>query len=165
MRTGSKVNYAPAKQSGQALIEFALSMSFLILLILSILELFGLLYTYSVVANAAKEGVRYAIVHGANNGNASGPTTQQTATTGPCTSSNQTTPTSLTQNVTTQVQNFAGFSLHDMSSMNVYVCYLDGNNKLTSQVQVTVSYPFRPFFHLSWPSLTINANAVGRIVF
>jgi Flp pilus assembly protein TadG len=152
-------------QSGQALVEFVLSMTFLTLLILSILELFGLLYTYNVVADAAKEGVRYAIVHGVDSSNSSGPTTHQTATTPPCTSSNQTSPTTLTQNVRTQVQNFAGLSLHDMSTMNVYVCYFDGNNNLTSQVEVAVSYPFRPFFHLSWPSVTINANSEGRIVF
>jgi Flp pilus assembly protein TadG len=161
MKMGAKANFygTHRKNSGQAMIEFLLSATFLMILVLSILELCGLLYTYNVVADAAHEGVRYAIVHGINNGNPSGPTTGS-ASNPPCTTSS-----SNVTNVVTQVQNFAALSLHDMSTMNVFVCYLDGNNKLTSQVQVSVSYPFRPFFRLSWPSLTINANAAGRIVF
>src|SRR4051812_36822042 len=142
------------------MIEFMLSATFLTLLVLSIFELFGLLYTYNVIANAAKEGVRYAIVHGVSNSNPSGPAAQQTATTPPCTTSSPN-----VTSIQTLVQNFAGLSFHDTSNVTVNVCYLDGNNKLTSQVQVTVIYPFRPFFHLSWPSVTINANAAGRIVF
>jgi Flp pilus assembly protein TadG len=142
------------------MIEFMLSVTFLTVLVLSIFELFGLLYTYNVIADAAKEGVRYAIVHGVSNSSPSGPATQQTASTPPCTTSSPN-----VSNVQTQVQNFAGLSLHDTSNMTVNVCYLNGNNKLNSQVQVTIIYPFRAFFHLSWPSVTINANAAGRIVF
>jgi Flp pilus assembly protein TadG len=151
-----------ARESGQAMIEFALSASFLMILVLSMFELFGLIYTYSVMADAAKEGVRYAIVHGVDNTTPSGPT-NTTASTPPCTSGNNNNGTAA--NVITQVKNFAGFSLHDTSNINVYVCYLDGNNKLTSQVDVAVSYPFRPFFGLKWVSVTVNANSMGRIVF
>ena len=157
------MKFRHAEQSGQAMVEFVLSMTFLTILILSVLELFGLIYTYAVMADAAKEGVRYAIVHGAANSSSSGPTTQTTKQTPPCTSSNNNNSTAA--NVITQVKNFAGFSLHDTSNINVYVCYLDGNNLLQSQVAVAVSYQFRPFFALNWPSVTVNANADGRIVF
>ena len=166
MRTESRAKQVSAAkgQEGQAvLVEFMFSTIFLMLLIFSTFELFGLLYTYNVMADAAKEGVRYAVVHGVNNSNSSGPSTQQTKSTPPCTSSNNNNSTAA--NVITRVQQFAGLSLHDTSNMNVYVCYLDGNNLLTSQVEVAINYPFRPFFHMSWPSLTINANSAGRIVF
>lgn len=144
------------------MVEFMLTTTFLTLLLVSIFEMLGLIYTYSVVANAAKEGVRYAVVHGASNSNPSGPTTQQTITSPPCTTS---TPSGNVTNVANQVKNFAGFSLHDVSNMNVFVCYLDGNNNLNSQVEVTVSYNFRPLFGFGWPSVQINANSAGRIVF
>lgn len=150
------------RENGQAMIEFALTITFLTILIFSIVEMLGFIYTYSVMANAAKEGVRYAVVHGANNSSPSGPPTQVTPSSPPCTSSNTSANVAA---VSTQAKNFAGFSLHDTSNMNVYVCYLDGNNSVNGAVAVTISYPFRPLFGLGWPSATLNANAAGRIVF
>ena len=150
------------RENGQAMIEFALTITFLTLLIFSIVEMLGFIYTYSVMANAAKEGVRYAIVHGANNSSPSGPATPVTASSPPCTASNNSTNIAA---VSKQTKNFAGFSLHDTSNMTVYVCYLDGNNSVNSVVAVTISYPFRPLFGLGWLSATVNANAAGRIVF
>ncbi|MBV9623177.1 MAG: pilus assembly protein [Acidobacteria bacterium] len=148
-------------ERGQALlVEFVLSAIFIILLIFSIFELFGFIYTYSVIADAAKEGVRYAIVSGVNSSSSSGPT-NATATSPPCTSSSAN-----VTNVVNRVRAFAVTSLHDTSNMNVYVCYLDGNNLMNSQVEVSVNYPFRPFFALGWmPSVTVYANSIGRIVF
>src|SRR5579864_963479 len=89
MRMGieTRVRDARRKQSGQAMIEFAFAASFLTILVISIFELFGLVYAYNVIADSSKEGVRYAIVHGVDNGSPSGPT-KATATTPPCTSSN-----------------------------------------------------------------------------
>ena len=37
---------------------------FLIVFLLSFLEITALVYTYSVLADSAKEGVRYGVVHG-----------------------------------------------------------------------------------------------------
>ncbi|MGA7924594.1 MAG: TadE family protein, partial [Candidatus Sulfotelmatobacter sp.] len=59
---------------GQATVEFSLVIIFLIVMVLSILEMVVFMHTYNVLADSAKEGVRYAIVHGANNSLASGPT-------------------------------------------------------------------------------------------
>ena len=52
------------KEKGQTLVEFALSIVLVMLLIVGSIELIVTVYTYSVLADAAKEGVRYAIVHG-----------------------------------------------------------------------------------------------------
>ena len=54
-------------EKGQAAVEFALTVVFLMLLIVGFVELVMMLHTYNVIADAAKEGVRYAIVHGAGN--------------------------------------------------------------------------------------------------
>jgi len=141
-------------------VEFALSLTLLMLLMFSILELSIFIYTYSVVANAAKEGVRYAIVHGVNSGSPSGPNPPIAATSPPCTASS----TNVT-NVVNQVKSFAGFSLLNTSNVNVFVCYLDGDNKLTSLVEVSANYAYHPLFGFNWPSVTLYANSAGRIVF
>jgi Flp pilus assembly protein TadG len=147
------------RQGGQAIVEFALTVVLLMLLMAALLELSIFIYTYSVLANAAKEGVRYAIVHGASNGTPSGPSSGS-ASSPPCTASS----TNVT-NVVNQTKNFAGFTLLDTSNVNVFVCYLDGDNKFNSLVEVSVNYLYRPLFGFNWPSVTVNANSAGRIVF
>lgn len=51
---------------GQALVEFALIAPMLFLLIIGIIELGRLVFFYHTINNAAREGARYAIVHGEN---------------------------------------------------------------------------------------------------
>jgi len=162
------------EQRGQAAVEFALIATFLFFLIIALIELFMFIYTYAALANSAKEGVRYAIVHGATGTNGVGPSTQQTAWTAPpsgqwptCNSANNYTSSSAQTPgaVVTAVQNYAITSLHGTSGMNIYVCYPDGNNKAGSSVEVSVAYPYQPFFGLGWPTVTVYANSTGRIIF
>jgi Flp pilus assembly protein TadG len=145
-------------ESGQALIEFALVALFLILLIVGFLELILMVHTYNVLADSAKEGVRYAIVHGAaNSGGGCGPASCAAITGAPGTGI---------------VKTYAQYSLHDTTAMTVTVDYNPGNNngaaacnKAPCLVRVIVIYPYRPFFNLGWPSITINAASQGRIIF
>jgi hypothetical protein len=58
---------------GQALTEFALVVPFFLLVIYGIIEFGRYVYTVEVLNNAAREGARYAIVHGAEAGTSSGP--------------------------------------------------------------------------------------------
>ncbi len=51
---------------GQALVEFALVIPILILILMGVLDLGRGIYTYNVVANAAREGVRFGIVNPSN---------------------------------------------------------------------------------------------------
>src|SRR5437667_11280126 len=113
MRTLEQQRVSDSKSSGrhergQAAVEFALTAVFLVLLIVACLEMVMMLYTYNVLADSAKEGVRYAIVHGASNSSASGPTTA-TATTPPCTSSNVRTNI---RNVQTALTNYDASANH-----------------------------------------------------
>lgn len=128
-------------QRGQAAIEFALTIGFLVILLVSMLEMTIFLYNYAVLTDAAKEGVRYAIVHGASR-----------------------TPASSTQDVINTVKAFAAASLHSTSGMTVNVNYATDDNP-GSEVDVNVSYNYQPLFLTTWPNITISANSAGRIMF
>ena len=128
------------------------------LLIVGFVELIMMLHTYNVIADAAKEGVRYAIVHGAGNTGASGPTC-------PCGAIDGAAGTGV-------VKTYAQYSLHDTTTMAVNVDYTIVNNgtacnKSPCMVRVTVSYQYQPFFGLGWWPIPIpvKAAAQGRIVF
>ena len=139
----SSVATAP---SGQAQLEFVLSILFVLLLIFGIFEMIMLVYTYNVLADSAKEGVRYAIVHGADS-------------TAPC-------PSACSPSVKSVVASYAQYSFHDVSGMTVNVNYLDGGSNATpGRVQVQVTYPYSPLLNLSWPRVTVHASAEGRIFY
>ena len=152
---------------GQALVEFALVIIFLFLLVLGILEMLFFMNTYNVLADSAKEGVRYAIVHGVNNKYAAGPTCPCAKIDGPAGPSLAAAedPTNTSYGI---VKTFAQYSLHDSTGMTVTVTYPGGDatpaNKPPNRVQVVVTYPYHPFFGLGWPTVTVNAAAEGRIM-
>lgn len=58
---------------GQAVTEFALVIPIFLLVLYGIIEFGRYVYTVQVVNNAAREGARYAIVHGAKSLSPSGP--------------------------------------------------------------------------------------------
>src|SRR5256885_14661824 len=149
------------RDRGEAMIEFAVSILFILLFILGMIEIVMLVHTYNTLADSAKEGVRYAIVHGSNNTSPSGPT-GGTASSPPCTSANSSSSITDVQNT---VLNYAQLSFHNTSGMNVYVCYFDGVNTAPHRVGVVVNYPYQAFFGLGWPTLTVRAAAQGRIAY
>ena len=55
------------------MVEFMLVIVFIFVLFVSLVQVIMLMYAYNTLADAAKEGVRYAIVHGTGNTNCSGP--------------------------------------------------------------------------------------------
>jgi len=139
-------------QIGQAQVEFMLSLIPLLLVIFGIFEMSLFLYTYNVVADAAKEGVRYAIILGSDSSNST------TDTGGLCSSTTLAT-------VAGRVCTYAKESFHDTTNMSVTISYPDTGNTPPNRVRVTVSYPYRPLLNLGWPSVTINAAAEGRVMF
>jgi Flp pilus assembly protein TadG len=50
------------RDSGQELVEFAIVFPLLMLLLLGIIDFGRIMYSYSAITNAAREGTRYAIV-------------------------------------------------------------------------------------------------------
>lgn len=152
------VNLRSGHSRGQAAVEFLLMVVFLFLVIVAFVELIVFVYTYDVLADAVKEGVRYAVVHGTGNAICSGPGT--TTTTPPITC-----PDPSGNNVVSAVTKYARYSLHDTSTMVVTPSYLDGSSNTPNRVRVTVSYPYVAFFGLGWPRTTIKAAAEGRIAY
>ena len=142
-----------ARNRGQSSVEFALTIVFVMIVIFWTVELSMYVYTYSVLANAAKEGVRYAVVHGCgtNSGTCCGTCTPACAD-----------PAGA--NIVTQVTNFAQLSFHDVSAMTVNVNYLDGTAKSPNRVQVTVQYTYKPYFSFGFSPPVINAAAEGIVL-
>ena len=52
-----------ASQKGQDLVEFALLLPLLLAMFLGIMEFGIIILSYNTIANAAREGARYAIIH------------------------------------------------------------------------------------------------------
>ena len=135
------------RERGQAAVEFALVILFVIFLFLGMLEMIFLMYTYNALTGSAKEGVRYAIVHGSGNTTPSGPGTSDPK-------GNQ---------VVLWVNRFTALSMQGQG-ISVNVQYPDGCPNPGCLVTVAITRPYRPFFGLGWPSVTINAAANGRIM-
>jgi Flp pilus assembly protein TadG len=149
------------RERGAGQIEFLLSFFTVVFVLYGVIEICMAVYAMNVIGDAAREGVRYAIVHGFNTdaANCSGP-----GHTPACTDATG-------ANVVAKVRDYARFSLHDVSAMTVNVRYLDstvdpaGTATGTSpRVQVDVSYTYVPWINLPWTSPTLKASAQGRIV-
>ena len=151
---GHHAKPAARRSRGQAQVEFVLSILFVILLIFGTLELILFVYTYNVLADSAKEGVRYAVVHGTDSATCSGPG-----------GVGVTCPDSSGSNVQAAVKQYAQYSFHSTSAMTISVTYPDSSCDPPGRVQVQISYPYQPFFGLGWPTVTVKAAAAGRIVF
>lgn len=125
------------EQRGQSLLETMLMTVIVFTVVFWIFELGWVMYTYSVMADAVNEGVRYAMVH--SGGDPSG--TQA------------------------KVKAFAAASLHNVSAMNLSVTFPDGSATPPNRVRVTVTYayvPFLPEFVKVVPTMTTYAE--GRMV-
>ncbi len=101
-----------------------------------IFELGWVMYTYSVLADAVNEGVRYAIVH--SGGDVAG--------------------------TRAKVKTFAGASLHNVNAISTSVTFPDGSSTPPNRVRVTVTYTYIPFLPKFITAPTMNTYAEGRMV-
>jgi Flp pilus assembly protein TadG len=138
--------------SGVTTIETAISLIFVFNLAFWLFEMSLFVQTYAVLDDATHEGVRYAISHGSDSSNCSGPTTGCADLSG--------------ANVQATVSRVAALSFHDPSAMTVTVAYPDATGSAPgSLVTVTLSYPYVPLFSGLGFSPTIKVTAQGRIVY
>jgi Flp pilus assembly protein TadG len=137
---------------GNALVEFTFIAVMLVVVMLGIVEMGRMMLVYTTVANAARAGARYAIVHGADRtgSGANGPSG----------------PGSTTQ-VKTVVNDFASAGLLNVSNLNITVNYPNGTNTADSPVTVTVTYPYDPWvpYFSSLLSKTLGSTSEGVITF
>lgn len=143
---------AMRREDGQSTVEMALSLVLTFTVAVLLFESCMLAYTYGVLNNAAREGVRYAVVHGTDSSSCSGPSSG-------C-------GDSTAANVIAVVKSYAALSFHNTSAMNVTVSYPDATKSQPgSLVIVSVSYTFVPFFSLLSSDSTLNLSSEGRILY
>jgi Flp pilus assembly protein TadG len=114
---------------GQALVEFSLSFIAFAALILGMIDAGRAVWNYNTLAEATREGTRYAIVHGASSSNPSGPGD--------------------TQDVVDEVEQFAGGLNTDQ--LSVTVTWPDTTNEPGDRVTVESVYTYEPIFGLLGP--------------
>lgn len=149
VRTG--VRRCLQDEGGSALLETMLSLLTVITLTFGLFELCLLTYTTVVLNYAAQQGVRYAVMHGTDSSNCSGPDST-------CTDKTYT-------NVKSAVTTAAAASLHDLSQMQVNVSYGSGTAKPGNPVTVTLSYTYVPLVGLFSLDNEMTFSSQGEILF
>jgi len=144
---------------GSAQIELAFSILFMLVAVLTLMELGNAIYTYVVLSDAANEGVRFAIVNSKD--------------------------ASFATDVTNKVTNYASAAFTLGSTSNIKNCGPNSNlnfvnvtcpdsggscpGSVPGRVEVTVCYPYVPLIGLtskiSSTSPTMTAYAEGRLVY
>ena len=135
---------------GSTLIEFTLITFMLVIVLLGVVEMGRMVLVYTTIANAARAGARYAIVHGADQ------TVSPSGPGNPCTC----------PDVQTAVKNFASAGLVDTSKLTITVAYPNGNTA-GSLVSVKVTYPYDPFvnYFSSMLNQTLGSTSEGVITY
>lgn len=127
---------------GSTLVEFGLTILILLIFIAGIIEMGRLVLAYTTVANSARAGARYAIVHGADlTSGASGPGNDAA--------------------VKTVVKNFAGAGTIQLADSNITVTY-SPNNSAGSTVTVTVVYTYSPMFGYFSSLLNVHLGSTSQ---
>jgi TadE-like protein len=149
------------RESGQASIEFLLTALSVMVMILAFIEIIMLFYAYNVVADSAKEGVRYAIVHGSLSNSCNGPG-DPLKTSIPCDGSEA--------GVVTAVTSYGNHSGQTLTIGEITITYTNPNGGSACSspgcgVHVAIVHPYRPLFGLGWFSVTLNAAAQGIVTF
>jgi Flp pilus assembly protein TadG len=133
-------------------VEFSIVAIMTVLMLLFVLEVGRMVLVYTTVANAARAGVRYAIVHGstraagATQDNASGPGQD---------------PAQVLKVIT----NFAGAGLLTTSRLVAHVTYPGGSNAPGQYVTITVVYPYDPLTTYFSKTLRRGSATSGIIVY
>jgi Flp pilus assembly protein TadG len=139
-------------RSGQGLVEFSVVAMLSVIMLLFVMEMGRMLLVYATVANAARAGLRYAIVHGSTR--ATGATVDSAS--GPAANPAQ---------VLTVIKNFASAGLLTTSRLVVNVTYPGASNAPGQIVNITVVYPYDPLTTYFSKTLRLGSATQGVIVF
>lgn len=125
---------------GQSLVEFGIVAFLLVMLLFGVIEIGRMVLVYTAVANAARAGARYAIVHGSDN-------------------------LATTDQIKTVVKNFLGTSPVDPTRATITINYPACNDP-GCKVTVTASYPYDPLIsYFPWPAINLGSTSQGVITF
>lgn len=143
---------------GQTLVEFALVSFLLLTTILGVVEISRMVLVYTSIANAARTGARYAIVHGSYASTSSGPSDNPAS-------------------VVTVVKNFAGAGALNTANFtatctassapsgSICIHYPNTTNTPGSLVKVTVAYRYDPLMRYLPLSINLTSTSEGVITF
>jgi TadE-like protein len=140
-----------SRARGQTLVEFSLVAFMCVILLLSIVELSRMALVYTTVANAARAGARYAIVHGG--------TRTGIGVDGPSG------PAGNPPQVVTVVKNFASAGLLSTSNLIITIAYPGGSNAPGQPVSVAVVYPYDPLTTYFPLQVRLGSMSQGVIAF
>jgi Flp pilus assembly protein TadG len=135
---------------GSIMIETTLGFMVMMTMVLGIMECSMMAYTFSVMEEAAREGVRYASVHGIDSASCEGPSSGCDAT---------------AANVISDVKAYAGTFTGSLSGMTVTVTYPDSASTATSRVKVALSCTYAPVFHFPGTAHLLQVSSSGRILY
>ncbi len=137
-------------ERGQALVEFSLISIVFFLLVFGMVDAGRAVWNYNTLAQATREGARYAIVHGGDSFDPSGP------------GGDHYTPPNTDSMVTQQVEKFGGGL--NPSRLTVQTEWPDGSNISGSHVTVISEYEFEPIFDfLGIASFTMTSSSTMLI--
>lgn len=140
------VRAALRREGGQALVEFSLVSLVFFMLIFGMIDVGRAVWNYNTLAQATREGTRYAIVHGANSSDPSGPV-----------SDNE-------NKIEDVVEKFA--SGLDLDELDVDVAWPNGANSDGNPVTVTSEYTYQPIFNfLGILSFTMSSSSTMDITY
>jgi Flp pilus assembly protein TadG len=191
-RPGGRGSHLAAAQGGQTLVEFAMVLTVFMLLTLGLLDGMRVVFYYSQVQEAAREGARWGAIQVAravgtttpwgtfsNQGNAVGTyanTCPSSLPVPPCypltTSRTLTTTAPLTNTIVgaatlaTTAVNLSQATITISTSIPAAVTEtLQTNDQLTNNpVTVTVSYPFKPILGMVFGGVTINVKGSSTML-
>jgi Flp pilus assembly protein TadG len=112
-------------EEGSTLIEMAVSFSVLFALLFTFMEICMAFYTQHMISECARDGARYAMVHGSACVTSTGASCTLTAT-----------------NINTYVNGLASPNIAD-GTFTTSTTYPNGNENVGSEVQVEISYTFK----------------------
>jgi Flp pilus assembly protein TadG len=136
-------------------VETALAMLVTIPMLICLFEMCMFCYTVAVLQYASRQGVQYAMTHGTDAPNCSGPGG----------SVHSSCPDVAGTNVTAVVMAVAGSSGHSLSTGQIQLIWANNTNNPGNPVTVQVQYPYKTYSHVPFPALTINGMATGQIVY
>lgn len=141
----------PYGDVGSVTVETALGFMVTMVMMLGIIECCMMAYTYSVLQNAVRDGVHYAVVHGTDSANCSGPSAGCADT--------------AASNVVQHVSASAGQYVTIPTGMSVSVTYPDGASTPGARVRVALGETYQPLFHVGWASQIISFSSEARIIY
>ena len=137
-------------ETGQAMVEFSMLGIVLFIMIFGMIDAGRAVWNYNTLSQATREGTRYAIVHGADSSNPSGPD-----------SANFTAPSDDVM-VRQTIEKF-GAGLNP-DRLTVESEWLDGSNARGNSVKVTSSYDYQPMFNFFGAlSFTLSSSSTMEI--